>query len=193
MQLGRRSFGPVLCQPGEAVMTLPSSASQHDSGFEWAVRGIWRGGGRSRWSCSEGQSSTWRGTHLLHTHTHTHTHVHTLWLVFWSTSLLEKGSSWALSTLLGPSPSACPHPGADRHAGSQQRSPVSAATPLHRQHRCERQVQGPVYPQGDKLPLLVLVHLCSASSTSSFSSWRPALLTRHQICRGSSLLTPSQL
>ena len=53
------------------------------------------------------------------------THTRTHWLV-WSTSLLEKGSSWALSTLLGPSPSACPHPGADRHAGSQQRLPVSA-------------------------------------------------------------------
>ena len=64
------------------------------------------------------------------------THTRTHWLV-WSTSLLEKGSSWALSTLLGPSPSACPHPGADRHAGSQQRLPVSAAAPLRRQQMWE--------------------------------------------------------
>ena len=112
MQLGRRSFGPVLCQPGEAVMTLPSSASQHDSGFEWAVRGIWRGGGRSRWSCSEGQSSTWRGTHLLrtsytHTHTHTRTHIVASLLVNFTfgegQQLGPQHSTWAFSFSLSTS------------------------------------------------------------------------------------------
>lgn len=144
MQPRHRSSGPIPCRPAEAVVTLPSRPSLYDSGFGWAVREIRRRGGRSWCSCSEGQSSTLRGTHPLHTRAHTH--VHTLWLVFWSTSLLEKGSSWALSTLLGPFPSACPHRGADGHAGSQQRMPVSAANPLHRQHRCEREVQVPVYP-----------------------------------------------
>ena len=122
----------------------------------------------------------------------THTHVHTLWLVFWSTWLLEKGTagpqhptwtfSFSLSTSWGRQTYGFPAKDASFCCRSPRESP----------QRCERQVQLPVYPRGNKLPLLVPVHPCSAFSTCSFSPWQPALLTRYQTRRGNSLPTPSQ-
>lgn len=190
MQPRHRSSGPIPCRPAEAVVTLPSRPSLYDSGFGWAVREI-RRGGRSRCSCSEGQSSTLRGTHPLPTCAHTRTHIVAGLLVNFTfgerQQLGPQHPTWTFSFSLSTSW------GRRTCRFTAKDASFCCKSPAPSTQMWERGAGSSLSPHGDKLPLLVPVHLCSASSTSSFSPWWPALLTRHQLRRGNSLRTQSQL